>query len=474
MTENITEELIVKKIKLDEIKQKYVDSDNFSIKQKIQYGIIPPKKALEFIQNVFAIAEKKGLNKAEYLEKLWVYNGRKKQFLPDGDWETCLFAQGRGAGKTRTGSETVRGWATLYPSCRIALVGQNPKEIRRTMIEGASGILSVHRNDERPEWSPAKGELIWANGSKAFVYSAETPDALRGPQHHFAWGDELCAWENAEEVWDMMEMGLRLDDFGFPRVVVTTTPKPTDFIRNLAKDEKTVVVSGSTYENMDNLSEKYIEKMIRKYEGTTLGKQELHAVILDDSRDALFNRENLEKNRITYEEFQKLGIVDRLIRICVAVDPQIKKGMDERSTNETGIIVCGGDGDNFYILEDASINGTPTEWGNEVVRVFNKWKADIVIGETNQGGDMVKNVIETININIPVSEVRATRGKYTRAVPISGLYEQDRVFHVGEFEKLENQMCTYTPNSKVSPDRLDALVWGLTDMSENCILYAFY
>lgn len=455
--------------------QQYLNPSNFSVKKMIETGIIPEQQARKFLENVFESADKAGLDRKEFLDKLWVYHGRRNQFLPDGDdWDVCMYLQGRGSGKTRTGAEIVRAWADKYAGCRIALIGQNPKEIRRTMVEGASGILAVHRRDERPEWQPAKGEIRWTNGSAAFVYSAETPDALRGPQHHFCWGDELCAWENADETWDMMELGLRLDDFGDPKVVVTTTPKPTALIKKLVKDERTRVVTGSTYENMDNLSAKFIDKLIRKYEGTTLGRQELHAEILDDSKDALFNRPLIDQNRMTYEDFCSMKIRDNLIRINVAVDPQIVKGSDESSTNETGIVVTAGDGDNFYVLDDASVNGSPLEWGAEVVKMFNKWNADIVIGEVNQGGEMVQTVIQSINHNIPVHQVRATRGKYTRAVPIAGLYEQSRVHHVGIFPKLEEQMCTWVPNKHVSPDRMDALVWGLTDMSENCIRYMFY
>jgi predicted phage terminase large subunit-like protein len=333
----------------------------------------------------------------------------------------------------------------------MGIVAPTFADARDTCIEGESGLRSICQPDEITRWNRSMGELEFSNGARVKLFSGDQPDRMRGPQHYAMWYDELGAFKYAQQAWDMGMFGLRLGDN--PRCIVTTTPRPIPLIRRLLKDAKTHVTTGSTYENRDNLAPAFFADIVSRYEGTRLGRQELNAELLEDVDGALWARDLLEANRATE--------IGQTVRVVVGVDPKANAEAD----SETGIVVGarGADG-RLYVLDDASLNGTPEQWARQVVSTFRKWRADRVVVERNQGGDMVASVLRAIDASLPIREVYATRGKYTRAEPIAAMYEQGKVRHVGAFPKLEDQMCTWLPGEN-SPDRLDAMVWALTDLS---------
>lgn len=380
----------------------------------------------------------------------YVFEARDKQLPPEGHWFTWLIRSGRGFGKTRTGAEWVIERARSGYK-RIALIGQTKADVRDTMIEvEESSIMNVSPPWFMPEYQPSKRRVIWPNGSIATVYSGDEPDQLRGPQHDTAWMDELAKFKYPQQTWDNMEFGLRLGDN--PQVLSSTTPRPIPIIKQLIADPETVDVTGTTYENIDNLSPQFIKRVIKRYEGTRTGQQELHGLILDDDPRALWNRQLLDETRVT--EYPDLFM------IVVSVDPAASSG-------QTGIIVIGIarilDDFHIYILDDATTpeGAKPEVWGTSAVSAYNKWKADLIIGEVNNGGDMIERVIRTIPGGRYVSyqTVRATRGKHTRAEPVSSLFQQGNAHMVGYYADLEDQLCSWVPGDD-SPDRLDAMVWG--------------
>jgi len=386
-------------------------------------------------------------NMIAYQWELWA---REKQLIPEGLWDTWLIKAGRGFGKTRTGAEVVRIWART-PGTIIHIVAPTASDARDVMVEGESGILAISPQYERPHYSPSNRRLTWPNGTKGILFSADEPDRLRGPQCHKAWADELAAWRYPD-AWDQLQFGLRLGDH--PQCVVTTTPRPTAIIKALVADERTVVTSGSTYENKSNLAESFITSIERKYEGTRLGQQEIYAEVLDNLEGALWK----------YDMISYSTTAPELMRIVVAIDPAVtsKDGSDE-----TGIIVAGIGFDGYlYVLDDVSGRYTPNEMGIRVVRLVDKWKADRAVAEVNQGGDMIETILRSIDPNISYRAVHATQGKRTRAEPIAALYEQKRVKHIGMFSALESQMTSWDARSEKSPDRVDALVWAMTDLTE--------
>ena len=392
----------------------------------------------------------------------WPFWARPNQLAPEGDWITWLLLAGRGFGKTRCGAEWVRQKAKEFPGCRIALVGETAADCRKVMVDGESGILACSPPDFMPTYYPTNRQLVWPNGSIAETYNATEPDQLRGPQHHFAWCDEIAKWKYMQATWDQVQMGLRLGEK--PQQVITTTPRPLELIKKILNDKDTVVTKGRTYDNSGNLAAPFLKKITEEYEGTRLGRQELEAEILDDIPGALWQRSGIDLNR--------LGEVPLdMERVIVAVDPATS---NEEGSDETGIVVVGlaRDADGYakgYVLEDGSIKGSPEEWARRVVHLYRKWEADKIVAEKNQGGDMVASVIKAVDRSLAPKLVHASRGKYIRAEPISSLYEQNRVSHVGRFDKLEDQMCTFSVdnirgNGMGSPDRVDALVWGLTEL----------
>lgn len=379
----------------------------------------------------------------------WPFWARDKQLLPPGDWTTWLILAGRGFGKTRTGSEAVRRWVRTHDL--VNLIGATADDARDIMVEGESGILAVCPRHERPQYQISKRQLAWPNGAKSLIFTADEPERLRGKQHEKLWADELASWRYPE-AWDQARLGLRLGVL--PQAIVTTTPRPSKIVKDLIAESSTIITRGTTYENRANLAETFYSKVITKYEGTRLGRQELLAEILDDNPGALWKRSDIEAGAIS--------VCPELKRIVVAVDPAASTSEE---ADETGIIVAGVGHDNHgYVLDDMSLRmATPHQWGTQVVAGYSKYQADRVVAEVNNGGDMVEHTVRTVNPNVSYVAVHASRGKVIRAEPIAALYEQHRVHHVGSFPELEDQLCQWEPGMK-SPDRLDALVWALSEL----------
>ena len=383
----------------------------------------------------------------------WKAKARQNQITPDGDWLTWVILAGRGWGKTRTGAEDAAWAGMANPGWRIAVVAPTAADARDTCIEGDSGLLNVLPREAVQTWNRSLGELILVNGTRYKTFSADEPERLRGPQHHRAWADELAAWRYPE-AWDQLMFGLRLGDH--PQAVVTTTPKPTPLVKTLVAAKTSHVTRGSTFDNAANLAPSALQMLKEKYEGTRLGRQELEAEILGDLPGALWSLSTLDAYRL--REAPQMG------RIVVAVDPAVTA---TEASDEHGIIVAGLSDQRGIVLEDASLSGSPNEWARRAVSLYRSWNADAIVIEVNQGGDMVAHTIRTIDPNVKIKEVRASRGKHVRAEPIAALYEQGRVAHVGSFPELEAQMTQMTTNGfegEGSPDRVDALVWAMTDL----------
>lgn len=397
-------------------------------------------------------------------------HARTEQRAPDGDWNVWLICAGRGYGKTRAGAEWLADNALGNPNTRWAVVAATFGDMRDTCIEGESGLLAALRaripdHDWSKAWNRSMGELNLPNGSKVKGFTADEPERLRGPQHHGAWCDETAAWRYPE-TWSQLQFGLRLGVH--PRILVTTTPKPVRLVRDLverASDPSDVrLTRGATFDNAANLSAPALAELRRRYEGTTLGRQELYAEILDEMPGALWNR------AMFAEEGFYLPLGDDntrtpppLRRIVVAIDPAVTSGDD---ADETGIVVAGiGTDGRGYVLADLTCRKSPDTWARIAVGAYHEWSADRIIGETNNGGDLVETVIRTVDPNVPYRKVTASRGKRTRAEPIAALYEQKRVSHLQPFVDLEDQMVTWTDESDFSPDRVDALVWALSSLN---------
>ncbi len=410
--------------------------------------------------------------KAE-LNHSWDFWARPNQKAPEGivaddgslrPWNTWLVLAGRGFGKTRMGSEWIRQLARNFPGCRIALVAETAADGRDVMILGDSGLINCDPLLTEDSWSPTNRRLTWPNGSQAWVYNATQPDQLRGPQHHFAWVDELAKFQYMQETWDQVLFGLRLGEH--PQVLVTTTPRPLPLIKKLVADPDTYVTRGATLDNKANLATNTVKALYDRYGNTRLGRQELEGEILGDIPGALWSREQIDDDRVHEAPAD-------LEKVLVAVDPAASS--EERS-DENGIVVVGlaRDSEGYargYVLEDASLKGTPEEWAKKAVSLYRKWSADKIVAEKNNGGLMVESVIKAVDRSVPVKLVHASRGKIVRAEPISALYEQHRIHHVGRFDLLEDQMCAFSidnirNSSTGSPDRVDALVWGLTEIFE--------
>ena len=402
----------------------------------------------------------------------WRYRARPEQLPPGGSWRVWLLLAGRGFGKTRCGAEWVRAEVKAGRR-RIALVGPTAADARDVMVEGEAGILAISPDHERPLYEPSKRRLTWRNGAVATTFSADEPERLRGPQHDAAWCDELGAWRYPE-AWDMLMFGMRLG--ADPRTVVTTTPRPAKLIRDLVRDPTCVVTRGSSYENRANLAGAFLQQIIKKYEGTRLGRQELNAELLDDVPGALWSRALIEAAR------PPMGFVmPDLVRVVVAIDPAASSGED---ADETGIIVAGKDKDSRgYVLADLSGHHTPIEWARIAVAAYKSHGADRIVAEVNNGGEMVEATLRVVDDNVAYTAVHATRGKVVRAEPVAALYEQGRIRHMGAFTALEDQMCEFTPDldrskpkrdstdpsslgkgGRTSPDRADALVWAFTEL----------
>lgn len=364
-----------------------------------------------------------------------------------------MLLAGRGFGKTRTAAEDVAWYGLKNAGSRIAVVAETFADGRDVCIEGESGLLSCLPPSSVRMWNRSMGELFLVNDTRYKIYSGDKPDQLRGPQHHRAWTDELAKYRYARETWTQLMLGLRLGDD--PRVVVTTTPKPLSLLREIMKRTNTHLTRGSTFDNAANLAAPFLAEVREQYEGTRLGRQELYAEVLDDVPGALWTRAALDGTRTTVEP--------EMARVVVAVDPAVTSG---EAADETGIVVAGlGIDGRGYVLADRSCRLSPDGWARRVVAAANEFEADRIVAETNNGGDLVERVLRTVDARVPYKKVTASRGKRVRAEPVAALYEQGRVSHVGGFDALEDQMCQFVPEGyDGSPDRVDALVWAMTEL----------
>ena len=397
----------------------------------------------------------------------WLFWARPQQVAPDGEWLVWLVLAGRGYGKTRIGAEFIRSFCTTHPHSRAALVAATFADGRDAMVEGESGLLAVTAPAEmrggKPDvaWNRSLGEFFFANGSRARIYSSEKPNQLRGPQSHVAWCDEAAKFGDAalgtqeETTWSNLMMGLRLGVH--PRCVVTTTPKPNRLIKQLVGKPTTVLTRGSTFDNLENLAPTFRAEILSQYEGTRLARQELYAEILEDVPGALWTLKQLDELRVTS--------APDLMRVVVAIDPAVSTNED---SDETGIVACGIDGrgrPHGFVLVDVSGRYSPDAWARRAIALYHELQADCIVAEANQGGDMVRFTLQTADDTVPVKLVHATRGKRVRAEPIAAMYEQGRVHHSGALDVLEDQMVNWVPDMPGdSPDRVDALVWALSDL----------
>ena len=383
-------------------------------------------------------------------------------------WRTWLMMAGRGFGKTRAGAEWVHELAWSRP-VRIALVAATIDEARRVMVEGASGLLSVARRwRHKVKWEPSKGELTWQRGSVAQLYSGDNADGLRGPEHAFAWCDELAKWREADAAWDNLQMGLRAGPR--PRALVTTTPRPIGLLERIRADPWAVTTGGKTKDNI-NLPRNFVEVMMATYGGTRLGAQELDGELVGEPEGALWPRELIERCRVqplspTPPPQRGEGLFDRVV---VGVDPPAGVG---DGCDACGIVVAGKAGDKFYVLEDASVAGlSPEGWSNRVAAAAARWGAGLVVAEANNGGAMVASVLKAAEVAVRVKLVHASRGKVARAEPVALRFEAGRAFLAGEFKELDAQMAGLIAGGGAegpgrSPDRADAMVWALTELGE--------
>ena len=410
-----------------------------------------------------------GLDENALLALPWMFEfwAFPHQLPPDGAWKTWVVMGGRGAGKTRAGSEWVRseveGPRPLDPgrAKRVALVGETVDQVREVMIFGDSGILACSPPDRRPEWEATRRRLVWPNGAVAQVYSAHDPDSLRGPQFDAAWADELAKWKKAGETWDMLQFALRLGSN--PRQVVTTTPRNVEVLKAVLKNPSTVLTHAPTEANRAYLAASFLEEIRSRYSGTWMGRQELDGILLEEVEGALWTAGQLEALR--------LGVEPPLNRIVVAVDPPVS---GHRGSDECGIVVVGAVTEGppqswrAVVLEDASVRAaTPQGWAQAAIDAFHRHKADRLVAEVNQGGQLVESVIRQVDALIPYRAVHAVRDKAARAEPVAALYEQGRVRHLRGMDALEDQMCRFARQGYTgsgSPDRVDALVWALTDL----------
>ncbi len=406
----------------------------------------------------------------EWLTSRWELFGHAHQHPPavaanGAPWLLWLLIGGRGAGKTRAGAEWIKAQALGLPpfadapAGRIALVGETDHDVREVMVEGVSGLLAIHQKHERPQWIPSRKRLQWPNGAVAYAFSADDPESLRGPQFNVAWSDEIAKWRYAEAAFDMLQFGLRLGTR--PRQIVTTTPRPTALVKTLIADPAHAVTRAPTRANALNLAPSFLQNVMTRYAGTRLGRQELNGEIIDERTDALWSRAVIEQCRVR--------AAPALQRIVVAVDPPASSG---KTADACGIVAAGMATDGtIYVLADESIGGaTPQLWSAKAIALWHGLEADALVAEVNQGGDMVRAVMAQADSSVPVTPVRATRGKWLRAEPVAMLYTQGRVKHAGSFAALEDEMCDFASNglsSGRSPDRLDALVWAVTALTQN-------
>ena len=418
----------------------------------------------------------------------WEVLSRPEQYSPPGDWDIWLYLAGRGAGKTRSGAEWVNEERKKNARRRIAFVAATAADVRDIMVEGDSGIITVLSPTDKPNYEPSKRRLTWSASSIsipgspvrklpqciATCFSAEKPDQLRGPQHDLAWADEMAKWPRMQDAYDNLMFGLRIGEN--PKLFISTTPRPVKLIKELVKDPNCVITTGTTYDNRMNLAPTFLGRLLKRYEGTRLGRQELLAEILDDNPDALFTRENLDQFRVKLTK----ELLNKIESSVVALDPAVTIG---EASADTGIICAGmaieeDDMEHYYILADRTVHSKPRGWARTAIMTHDEWFCNAVVGEVNNGGDMIEHTLRTISweegedytpgSDIYYESVRATKGKLIRAEPVSALAEQGRLHIVGNMPDLEDQMCTWSASlGEKSPDRLDAMVWAVTWLQQN-------
>jgi phage terminase large subunit-like protein len=400
---------------------------------------------------------------------LWTLQARPEQLTPAGSWNIWLLLAGRGFGKTRTGAEDAAWYGQRFPGVRIAVVAPTISDARDTCIEGESGLLACLPHGSY-KWNRSMGELTLDNGSMYKTFSAEEPERLRGPQHHRAWCDELAAWKKLGDTWDQLMFGLRLKgpDGSDPQCIATTTPRPLPFLRDLVKREDVHITKGSTFDNAANLSPAALAQLRASYEGTRMGQQELQGVLLDDVEGALFTTAMIDDNRLRLPPHMSELTPDDVFReldlakVVIAIDPAVTAN---KHSDMTGIIVVGKGHDGFgYVIADRSTKASPGAWALRAIKAYDEYKADHIVAEVNNGGDLVRHTIQTEDPFVVVRAVTASRGKIVRAEPVAAMYEQGKIRHVGTLPELEEQMVMWDPDSGESPDRMDALVWGITDL----------
>ena len=386
----------------------------------------------------------------------WEFWSRSDQKPPPGDWIYWLILAGRGAGKTRAGAEAVREWIKSFG--HVNLVGPTHDDVRDVMVLGESGLMAICPTPERPQFSRSAQRLVWPNGAVSLLFSAEEPDRLRGKQHMKLWLDEVAAWTYPDS-FEQALLGLRLGPK--PQAVITTTPRPSKLIKQLVDDENAIVTRGSTFDNAHHLAEAFLKRITARYQGRTIGRQELFAEIVEEAPGALWTRALIERQRLTTSAAVYSEIV-------IGVDPPAKSG---GGADECGIVVVGRTAEGaIHVIADLTSQGeTPGQWAARVGAAYRRFKANRVVAEINNGGEMVVEVLRQSDANLPVRTVTATRGKFLRAEPVATAYERGIVHHLGDFPKLEDQLCSLTPDfdaraAGFSPDRADALVWAIADL----------
>lgn len=385
----------------------------------------------------------------------WQRLARPNQRVPPCNWRIWLVMAGRGFGKTRMGAETVRQWVCQEGYRRIALIGATRDEVRAVMVEGVSGILAISPPRERPVFYKSKDQLVWPNGAVAQIFSAARAEKLRGPQFEAAWIDEFAKFPKADALWDQAMMSIRLGQK--PRIVITTTPRPLPLLRALMARPDVHLTRGSTFDNQENLAPAFLDNLMQHYAHTRLGAQEIYAHVLDEAEGALWSRSLIRYMQPPPDP----GVWQRIV---IGVDPAVS---NTETSDETGIIVVGLTKEGVaYVLADHSMRASPNTWAQSVVSCYRRWQADLVVAEKNKGGDLVESVLRVVDATLSYRGVTATKGKVTRAEPVAALYDQGRVVHAQPFEVLEEQMTRFVPGQTMtaSPDRVDALVWALTEL----------
>lgn len=408
------------------------------------------KLSEEKIRDIMATLEP---DEAQIILNCWQLWALPHQRMPPGEWRRWICRAGRGSGKTHGGAATINELAADRSKIRtgeIGIIARTYADVRFTLIEGGSGILATAPSDFRPIWEPGNALLTWPNGVRGRALSADKPESIRGLNAAAVWGDEVSHWPDPEKTWwEAIEPALRI---GWARAIITTTPLPHPFLRNLEAMDDTVVTRASTFDN-PHLSPKVLASLKKNYEGTRRGLQELYGEILEDSDMFLWDLDTIARNRVRNRP--------DLVRIVIAIDPAVTAN---KNSDDTGLIAAGVDAEGEgYVLEDSTMKGKPHEWAARAIQMYRYHKADRIVAEVNNGGDLVESVLRGVDRSIPYKSVRATRGKVLRAEPVAALYEKNRVHHVGVLEALEHQMCGWQAGHP-SPDNMDALVWALTDL----------